>query len=83
MDKKGLREGKHIIKGLKDLEKLHPHELLIFLLLFGISLVYSYLLISLTIETVLNTLSVTFVQFPKFYIISSFLILSSMFIPEG
>ena len=83
MDKKGLREGKHTIRGLKDLEKIHPHKLLTFLFLFGISLVYSYLLISLTIDTVLSPVSVALVQFPKFYIVSSFLILASMFIPVG
>jgi cytochrome c oxidase subunit 3 len=83
MDKKELREGKKVIKGLGDLEKIHPHKLLTFLFLFGISLVYSYLLISLTIEKVLNNISIIPVQFPKFYIVSSFLILASLFIPEG
>ena len=80
MDKKELTEGKHVIKGLRDLEKIHPHKLLTFLFLFGISLVYSYLLISLTIETVLSNVSLFKVQFPKFYIVASFLILASTFI---
>jgi cytochrome c oxidase subunit 3 len=83
MDKKEIREGKHVIKGLRDLEKLHPHKLLSFLFLFGVSLVYGYLLISLTIETVLSTNEVAPIQFPKFYIVSSFLILTSMLIPVG
>ena len=83
MDRKELREGKQAIKGLKDLEKIHPHKLLTFLFLFGISLVYSYLLISLTIETVLNTTYITAIQFPKFYIVASFVILTSMYIPSG
>jgi len=83
MDKKELREGKQVIKGLKDLEKIHPHKLLTFLFLFGISLVYSYLLISLTIETVLNTSHTSAIQFPKFYIVASFLIIASMYIPSG
>ena len=83
MDKKELREGKHVLKGIKDLEKIHPHKLFTFLFLFGISLVYSYLLISLTIETVLSKAIIAVVQFPKFYIVASFLILASMFIPIG
>jgi cytochrome c oxidase subunit 3 len=83
MDKKELKEGRHVINGLKDLEKLHPHKLLTFLFLFGISLVYAYLLISLTIETLLNTDSLLKIQMPKFYTVASFIILASMFIPTG
>jgi len=83
MDKKELTEGKHIIKGLKDLEKLHPHKLLTFLFLFGISLIYAYLLISLTIETLISNDNLLKIQMPKFYTVASFIILASLFIPAG
>jgi len=83
MDKKELAEGRHMIKGLKGLEKVHPHQLLTYLLLFGLSLVYSYLLITLTIETFITNTERADIQFPKFYIVASFLILVSLYIPTG
>jgi cytochrome c oxidase subunit 3 len=83
MDKKELTEGKHVINGLRGLEKMHPHKLLTYLFLFGLSLVYSYLLISLTIETIINKANLATIQFPKFFVVASFLIISTMFIPVG
>lgn len=83
MDRKDLAEGKHVIGKLRELEKVHPHKLLVFLFLFGLSLVYMYLLISLTIEIVSNDAPLLDLEFPKFYIVGSFLILSSVFIPVG
>lgn len=83
MDKKELKEGRHVLKGLKELEKIHPHKLITFLFLFGISLIYSYLLISVTIESIIGNDSGTSLQFPKFYIVASFLIIGAMFIPIG
>ncbi len=83
MYKKELKEGKNVFSGLKELEKIHPHKLITFLFLFGISLIYSYLLISVTIETFIGNDAGTSLQFPKFYIVASFLILGGMFIPVG
>jgi cytochrome c oxidase subunit 3 len=83
MDKRELKEGKHVLKGLRELEKIHPHKLITFLFLFGISLIYSYLLISVTIESIIGNDSGTSLQFPKFYIVASFLIIGAMFIPIG
>ena len=69
MDKKELTEGRHVIRGLKELEKIHPHKLITFLFLFGISLVYIYLLISVTIESIWAENADPGIQFPKFYIV--------------
>lgn len=83
MDKKELTEGRHVIRGLKELEKIHPHKLITFLFLFGISLVYVYLLISVTIESILAENADSGIQFPKFYIVVSFLLMGALFIPVG
>jgi len=83
MDKKELTEGRHVIRGLKELEKIHPHKLITFLFLFGISLVYVYLLISVTIESILAENADSGIQFPKFYIVASFLLMGALFIPVG
>jgi cytochrome c oxidase subunit 3 len=83
MDKKELTQGEHVIRGLRELEKIHPHKLLTFLFLFGLSLVYSYLLISLTIEIFLDVVPLVNFRFPKFYIVAAFLIIGSVFIPIG
>jgi len=83
MDKKELKVGRDVFKGLRELEKVHPHKLITFLFLFGISLIYSYLLISVTIETIIGNHSETSIEFPKFYLVASFLIISTMFIPIG
>jgi len=83
MDKKDLKEGRQVFKGLKELENVHPHKLITFLFLFGISLIYSYLLISVTIESIIGNDSGATLEFPKFYIVASFLVIGSMFIPIG
>ena len=83
MDKKELKEGRLVFKGLRELENVHPHKLITFLFLFGISLIYSYLLISVTIESIIGNDSGATLEFPKFYIVASFLIIGSMFIPIG
>ena len=83
MDKKELTKGHRVNMGLKRLEKVHPHQLLTFLFLFGLSLVYAYLLITLTIETFINSQKVGNIHFPKFYIMAAFLILASLFVPSG
>jgi len=83
MDKKELKEGRQVFKGLKELENVHPHKLITFLFLFGISLIYSYLLISVTIESIIGNDSGATLEFPKFYIVASFLVIGSMFIPIG
>ena len=83
MDKKDLKEGRDVFKGLKELENIHPHKLITFLFLFGISLIYSYLLISVTSEAIIGNDSGATLEFPKFYIVASFLVIGSMFIPIG
>ena len=83
MDKKELKVGRDVFRGLRELEKVHPHKLITFLFLFGISLIYSYLLISVTIETIIGNHSGTSLEFPKFYLVASFLIIGTMFIPIG
>lgn len=83
MHKKELIKGQQVTNRLKGLEKIHPHKLLTFLFLFGLSLIYSYLLISLTVETFLGKINPGTMHFPKFQIIAAFLILISMFIPAG
>ena len=83
MDKKELTKGRNVIQGLKGLEKIHPHQLLTFLFLFGLSLVYTYLLITLTIETFISSPKFPILHFPRFYTIAAFIILTSQFIPTG
>ena len=62
---------------------MHPHKMLTFLFLFGNLLIFTYLLISLTIELALDSEITANINIPKFFIIGSFEILFSGYILSG
>ena len=83
MERKKIDSENNVIGKLQEIEKMHPHKMLTFLFLFGNLLIITYLLISLTIELVLDSGITASIKIPKFFIIGSFEILFSGYILNG
>ncbi len=83
MERKKIEKESNVIRNFREIEKMHPHKMLTFLFLFGNLLIFTYLLISLTIEFALDSGIITNARIPKFFIIGAFEILFSGYILNG
>jgi len=83
MERKKIDSELDVIRNLRNIEKMHPHKMLTYLFLFGNLLIFTYLLISLTIELALDSESVQNIELPRFFILGSFEILFTGYILNG